>query len=1187
MKNKDNETALHSACQYGHTPVVSLLLTKNANPFFRNVRNETALDLAAQYGRLETLELMLRIRFDLLNVFLPDFDRTKSSEAQVFLNTPLHLASRNGHKLIVKLLLDLGFNVNCLVNIKHVHIVYIVRLSRITFFSLSLFPSSKSKTSNGTALHEAAFCGKNEVVKMLLDAGIDIELRNEREEKVEDILTNLNTSVAKQTKKLIREYQHSKRNTSRNNRETSSISSLSESLSTTRTVNENYAFDHQEDLTIVDSMLDDDIHYLQANLLNDEILSESDIQCISPPPGYTDNISAIENENGSIQNMNLEIDDDEHLMVEIDCVSPSSSLFSTSVFSELASIFEDHKQRNENSDDLMIKSSNSFTLMANDLNVSRNDNSIALIDDSKSSHHHKSFTNMMIVSPQRRRTVTNALLPSSYPEQSSMSTSLNSDGGFEKLVQSNRDYDSIVSSNYSISSAASAQQFSAHCNQESRPRPPKPPRKSIEMFKAKSLESTISDSKSVTANEQTVPLKLVDEHSNSIGNSFEKIVEDVTTGLRSDSSDQSVSQHLDSVINTEIKKKSLRKEIKKPKEMPPPPPNRITSSKKQSDSGNEKFDSRKNSSQLERSNCSIEDFYSLYDQAAKENLKESINQKHQSEDDLIEINEKIDSNYDAAILERPPSPRSAFEAISSFFNFLQQDIDLDDPNEIVDEFSSQKIAHQDEKFCPDHQFATKNIDCESEKKHSRCDRCISTDSNEIYEKREISVQFDAPGTDWSDEKVSYKLITECGIEGEKCVKKRKNHRKMPDLRKTENLVSRKHPTSFDVRSCSPSKLEAEQERQQRTRSISINQKDRDCNSKYYNAYCETLKFDRKADKENPFAGLCRGGLTPAKTATPNKLNNNTQFNQHRSNSSPSHSKMIGGSSTLENRRKKTVELSETRKSARQQRNILSGRADSQCKSMNKFSVYESPKTSDLQHDNIVVAIDDEIDESFNLKTNSLINHSMITQPNNIYATMRKKKKCKSLNGDHLGGQYQKKSITSYSNGNLKKNSLDNSVRLRSIVLDQNQQIFLWLKEIGMQNYQEILTENGYDDLDFMDCNVMDDNDLIEIGIIQASHRELILKAAQKLPYQTPRLTRAQIDRLSISDWLGQLHLKQYVNLFHQNRLTELREIKNVWEIELETMLEIDKIGHRRRILYSLNDFNQRDSIVSIESGSDF
>lgn len=39
---------------------------------------------------------------------------------------------------------------------------------------------------------------------MLLDAGIDIELRNEREEKVEDILTNLNTSVAKQTKKLIR-----------------------------------------------------------------------------------------------------------------------------------------------------------------------------------------------------------------------------------------------------------------------------------------------------------------------------------------------------------------------------------------------------------------------------------------------------------------------------------------------------------------------------------------------------------------------------------------------------------------------------------------------------------------------------------------------------------------------------------------------------------------------------------------------------------------------------------------------------------------------------------------------------------------------------------------------------------------------------------------------------------------------
>lgn len=108
---------------------------------------------------------------------------------------------------------------------------------------------------------------------------------------------------------------------------------------------------------------------------------------------------------------------------------------------------------------------------------------------------------------------------------------------------------------------------------------------------------------------------------------------------------------------------------------------------------------------------------------------------------------------------------------------------------------------------------------------------------------------------------------------------------------------------------------------------------------------------------------------------------------------------------------------------------------------------------------------------------------------------------------------------------------------------------------------------------------MDDNDLIEIGIIQALHRDAILRAAQSLPYRTPKLTHDQIQQLSIAKWLAFIHLKQYIDIFHNNGLTELRKIRNIWEVELETMLEIDKCGHRRRILYSLSDFNQRDSMI--------
>ena len=60
-------------------------------------------------------------------------------------HTALHLASRNGHRDIVDMLLAAGCNVNIL-------------------------------TPNGSALHEAALCGKENVVKTLLREGINLDL---------------------------------------------------------------------------------------------------------------------------------------------------------------------------------------------------------------------------------------------------------------------------------------------------------------------------------------------------------------------------------------------------------------------------------------------------------------------------------------------------------------------------------------------------------------------------------------------------------------------------------------------------------------------------------------------------------------------------------------------------------------------------------------------------------------------------------------------------------------------------------------------------------------------------------------------------------------------------------------------------------------------------------------------------
>ncbi|XP_034939821.1 ankyrin repeat and SAM domain-containing protein 1A-like [Chelonus insularis] len=151
LTTKDNETALHCAAQYGHTEVVAQLLQYGCDPSIRNSRGESALDLAAQYGRLETVQLLVRTHPELIEAL------RSSSSSLIFPHTPLHLASRNGHRAVVEVLLASGVDVN-------------------------------TRTSAGTAMHEAALCGKMEVVRALLDRGVDLGIRDSRQNTVLDLL---------------------------------------------------------------------------------------------------------------------------------------------------------------------------------------------------------------------------------------------------------------------------------------------------------------------------------------------------------------------------------------------------------------------------------------------------------------------------------------------------------------------------------------------------------------------------------------------------------------------------------------------------------------------------------------------------------------------------------------------------------------------------------------------------------------------------------------------------------------------------------------------------------------------------------------------------------------------------------------------------------------------------------------
>ena len=79
--------------------VYHLLIQHGADPTLCNRKEEGPLDLAAQYGRLDTVELLVKLRPDLL----PKIPDSRSL---------LHLAAKNGHHRIVKLLLDAGCDIN-------------------------------------------------------------------------------------------------------------------------------------------------------------------------------------------------------------------------------------------------------------------------------------------------------------------------------------------------------------------------------------------------------------------------------------------------------------------------------------------------------------------------------------------------------------------------------------------------------------------------------------------------------------------------------------------------------------------------------------------------------------------------------------------------------------------------------------------------------------------------------------------------------------------------------------------------------------------------------------------------------------------------------------------------------------------------------------------------------------------
>ncbi|KAM6185086.1 ankyrin repeat and SAM domain-containing protein 1A [Rhynchocyon petersi] len=128
----------------------------------------------------------------------------------------------------------------------------------------------------------------------------------------------------------------------------------------------------------------------------------------------------------------------------------------------------------------------------------------------------------------------------------------------------------------------------------------------------------------------------------------------------------------------------------------------------------------------------------------------------------------------------------------------------------------------------------------------------------------------------------------------------------------------------------------------------------------------------------------------------------------------------------------------------------------------------------------------------------------------------------------------------------------------------------WLESIGLQQYESKLLLNGFDDVRFLGPNVMEEQDLREIGISDPQHRRKLLQAARSLP-KVKALGYDGNSPPSMPSWLDSLGLQDYIHSFLSSGYSSIDTVKNLWELELVNVLKVHLLGHRKRIIASLAD----------------
>lgn len=191
IRDGDKWNLLHMAALNGNPAIVLTLMDKQLSLESKTYRSRTPLHIAAQYGKVAVVEFLLKQG---VNLDSPDGSG----------DTPLHLAVEHGYIRVAKLLIRHGANPSLKNKSGFSAIVQASHGRRIELVKWMLSQGiSHGEEGEYTLLHSAAFTGNIETIQILINRGIEINMRNQKSKTALDIA---NSKHHKKVQKLLKKH---------------------------------------------------------------------------------------------------------------------------------------------------------------------------------------------------------------------------------------------------------------------------------------------------------------------------------------------------------------------------------------------------------------------------------------------------------------------------------------------------------------------------------------------------------------------------------------------------------------------------------------------------------------------------------------------------------------------------------------------------------------------------------------------------------------------------------------------------------------------------------------------------------------------------------------------------------------------------------------------------------------------